>query len=227
MHVNRLLIAFLGTFFLVTSVGTTAYAETLEEPHGSDETGAQADTERQPNADSKKPAREDHFRIGVLGGVGFPRPLAIEGMFKIEKMIGLGIEYSVLPTFTAYGVETTFHALAADASFFPLRGPFFLGVRVGRQHIGGVGTVVVNGLGASGSMTVDTTFVNPRIGFLWTLGPGLTIGMDAGVQIPVSSTVTNSIPVETTASRQATRIADTFGNSVIPTIDVLRLGILL
>jgi hypothetical protein len=74
---------------------------------------------------------------------------------------------------------------------------------------------------------MDTTFVNPRIGLLWTFGPGFSIGMDAGIQFPVSSSTTSSLPAGTTASQRATSIADTFGNSVIPTIDLLRLGILL
>jgi hypothetical protein len=187
---------------------------------------AARDSDEQP-AERRGTDRRDHFRLGALGGLGFPRPLAIEGMVKLEKVVALGVEYSVLPTFSAYGVETTFHALAADARVFPLRGPFFVGLRAGHQHIGGVGTVTVNGLSGAGSVTVDTTFVNPRLGFLWTFEPGLSVGIDAGVQIPVSPTVSSTLPAGSVANQEAMRVASAFGTSVLPTIDLIRLGFLL
>lgn len=175
----------------------------------------------------KERSRADHFRVGVLGGLGFPRPLAIEGMIKIEKTLGLGLEYSALPSLSVSGVDTTFHALAADARFFPFQGPFFVGLRAGRQHLAGSGTVSASGVTAQGSMAVDTTFVNPRIGFLWTFEPGVSVGIDAGAQIPVSSEIRSSLPEGTVASDEALRIARTFGTSVIPTVDLIRLGFLL
>lgn len=194
----------------------------VESPPPSDAAHDSAD-----RTEERELSRQDHFRIGVLGGVGFPRPLAIEGMVKLEKAIGLGLEYSVLPTFTVYGVETTFHALAADVRFFPLQGPFFLGFRAGRQHLGGDGTVSANGYSAAGSLSVDTTFVNPRIGFLWTFEPGISIGIDAGVQVPLSSSVASTLPVGSTASDEAMKVANTFGTRVLPTVDLIRLGFLL
>src|SRR5262249_42708249 len=42
-----------------------------------------------PEEPKKESRRTDHFRIGVLGGVGFPRPLSLEGMVKIENLLGI------------------------------------------------------------------------------------------------------------------------------------------
>lgn len=203
------------------------------EPPDRTTTGASASPRSDATRDVSEPdegresKKSEHFRIGVLGGVGFPRPLAVEGLFKVERAIAIGAEYSVLPTLTVSGVETTFHALAADVRIFPLQGPFFLGLRAGHQHLGGSGTVTVNGHGMAEDVTVDTTFVNPRLGFLWTFEPGFSIGIDAGVQIPVTSNTSTSLPSGTVANQQALSIANAFGSSVIPTIDLLRLGFLI
>jgi len=223
MLASRLFTASVGGLVFASSIQSAAHADTMDP---SSRSTPEADTGQNRDEGSTRKEKE-HLRIGVLGGVGFPRPLAIEGMIKIEKILALGVEYSVLPTIVAYGVDTTFHALAADARIFPVSGPFFFGVRAGRQHLEGSATAIVNGVGMSGSLAMDTTFVNPRFGFLWTLGPGFSVGMDVGVQIPLSTSTAISLPEGTTANRQALRVANTFGNTVIPTIDLLRIGILL
>jgi len=180
--------------------------------------------------DSSKKSSEkpEHFRIGVLGGVGFPRPLAIEGMIKIEKILGLGIEYSAMPSLSIEGVDTSFHAIAATARLFPFKNGFFIGLRAGRQHLGGEGTVTVAPYGTyHESVTVDSTFINPRIGFLWTWDPGITLGIDAGVQVPVGATVSSSLPAGTQANKDVMDVANTLGNTTLPTIDLLKVGFLL
>jgi len=158
--------------------------------------------------------------------------LEIEGLLKLEKTIAIGAEYSVLPTITVSGVQTSFWALAADARVFPFQGPFFFGVRAGRQHLGVDGAATVDHYGTfSESMTVDTTFVNPRLGFLWTWEPGFTIGIDAGVQIPVTSSVSTTIPSQVALQlpvySDVVSVANTLGKTVLPTVDLLRIGFLL
>jgi hypothetical protein len=228
MRVTRIFILSVGACAGASSVHTTLRAETMNESGHTDSTRSSPGRDTEERIETpKERSRTDHFRIGVLGGLGFPRPLAIEGMVKVEKTLGLGLEYSALPSLSVSGVETTFHALAADARFFPFQGPFFIGLRAGRQHLGGTGTLSANGVTAQGSVTVDTTFVNPRIGFLWTFEPGFSVGIDAGVQIPVASNVSTSLPEGAVVSDEAMRIARTFGTSVIPTVDLIRLGFLL
>jgi len=182
-------------------------------------------------SESTPDERTDHVhvaRVGVLGGLGFPRPLAIEGLVGIANTVAVGAEYSFLPNTTINGVDTTFWALAADARIFPFGGGFFIGARAGHQHLDGMTTVTVAPFGsATGALAVDTWFLNPRVGFLWMWHSGLALGIDAGVQLPLASTTTTTLPAGLTIDPRVTRVADTLGRSAIPTIDLLRLGIVL
>ena len=165
------------------------------------------------------------LRIGVIGGVGFPTPLAIEAMIKWGDVIAVGAEYGVLPTLTIDNVQTSLWSLAGDLRVFPFRGGFFVGLRAGHQHVGADTTVSVASYGsASEALSLDSWFVNPRMGFLWTSRAGLTLGMDAGVQIPVSSDTTSSLPLALVPGAQST--ANTLGSSPLPTVDLLRIGML-
>src|SRR5262245_48442890 len=83
MHATRIFTAFVGTFLSAASVGKVLYADTMDETgYRSNSDPARDSTER---AEAEERSRKDHFRIGALGGVGFPRPLAIEGLIKVEK----------------------------------------------------------------------------------------------------------------------------------------------
>jgi hypothetical protein len=194
-----------------------------------------ARAEEAPTTSAAAPAAEHetagrgHFaHLGVLGGVGFPRPLAIEGLVGIADTIALGAEYSFMPNTTISGVDTRFWALAADARFFPFGGAFFLGARAGHQHLAGSTTVTVAPFGAaSGAMAVDTWFLNPRAGFLFMWQSGLALGIDAGIQLPIASSESTTIPAGLTIDPRVTRVTDTLGKSVVPTIDLLQVGIVL
>src|SRR6185312_3742132 len=129
-------------------------------------------------------------------GAGFPRPLSIEGFAKIEKIIGFGVEYSVMPKVTLESTETRFWALSGDVRVFPLQSGFFLGMAVGKQHLDASATVALPAPFGSipESLAGDTWFINPRLGFLTSFGWGGTIGIDAGVQIPLSATFASTLP---------------------------------
>jgi hypothetical protein len=162
---------------------------------------------------------------GAFGGLGFPRPLTVEGMVRIDDVVGLGVEYSVLPTLTISGVETTFWALAGDARVFPFRNAFFIGVAAGHQRLGAHASSAVTGPMA---VTATTWFINPRIGVLVSKGlpgdTGLTLGIDAGVQIPVSASLEDDVRFPHPAVDDARDVARFFGKRVLPTVDLVRLG---
>ncbi len=228
------------SFFVVLFVATSsvvAHAQTVQSSPEVDGAGdAPRERVTQPNPAQDVPANDgstagsrriDHFRAGVLGGVGFPRPLELEGMVKIERFVGLGAEYSVLPTVTISGVETSFWAVAFDARIFPFKNGFYLGLKAGRQHLAADASVTVQRYGTfSGHARVDTTFLNPSLGFLWTWDSGITLGVDAGVQLPVASSSSNSLPRAIQASQEVTSIANSLGDTTLPTIDLLRVGFL-
>jgi hypothetical protein len=189
------------------------------------------DTSEPFDAGEPETSRRERFRIGVLAGTGFPRPLAVGAMVKVDRVIGLGVEYSVLPALTISDVRTSFSALAADMRVFPLRSGFFLGLRAGYQQLGGETTIAVRDLGSFPvSAQVDTVFINPRVGFLWTWEPGITLGFDAGLQIPLGSEVSRDIPAFAQGSapdQELMRIARNLGQATLPTFDLLRVGFLL
>jgi hypothetical protein len=187
-----------------------------------------ARAETKDDGASREGRAHDAVRVGAFGGVGFPRPLSIEAMVLFDELVGVGAEYSVMPSLTVSGVDATFHAWDVDARVFPFRNGFFLGLAAGRQHLGASTSIALpSSLGSiPAEVTADTWFINPRIGFLTTLKWGLTLGIDAGVQIPVSVDITNTIPSELAAREQANGIARTFGDSVLPTIDLFRLGLM-
>src|SRR5215471_1437062 len=106
MKVIRPLLLNLAVALTIFGPCRTAFAS--KSANGADESngsGTTAGPDRDVRRDSaskegkkKESRRTDHFRIGVLGGLGFPRPLSLEGMVKIERIVGLGAEYSVLPS---------------------------------------------------------------------------------------------------------------------------------
>jgi hypothetical protein len=167
-------------------------------------------------------------RVGVFGGVGFPRPVTVEGMIKIGKLVGIGIEYGTLPQTTLSGATIGLSAIAADVRVFPMKNGFFLGVAAGRQQLSATATIALPaGLGSlAEQVSGDSWFVNPRVGFLWTWSWGLTVGLDVGAQIPVTSSLTSTIPASVAAGQTALNLANVFAGDVIPTVGLLRAGLL-
>jgi hypothetical protein len=188
--------------------------------------------DRRP-AEARERVKEDRVRIGPLLGIGFPRPLQIEGLVKIGGLVGLGLEYGFLPNVSISGVEASFKGVAGDFRFFPFKNALFIGARIGRQWLDGSGTLTIAGASYTEAMAAAAWFVNPRIGFLHTFGGGMTIGIDAGIQLPIGATYERSGPAtaaglaqNTDVDRSLRAIASTLGNGVTPTVDLMRIGFL-
>jgi len=157
-------------------------------------------------------------------------------MVKIERLVALGVEYSTLPSATVSDVHFGASAIAGSARVFPLRGPFFLGLRAGRQHVSADAAVSGYGYTVPVTLAVDTIFLNPQVGFLWTWDPGITIGIDAGLQIPLKSDVSSTLVNSTMPSavqqavspvqRTMENVAGAVGQTVLPTIDLVKVGML-
>jgi hypothetical protein len=212
---------------------SVAGAVTLPRPaRGSD--GRPAGKIGDPEVDGGS-SQSKGVRVGALGGVGFPRPLAVEAIVGFERMLAIGAEYSFLPPSTIGGVDLNFHAVSGDARIFPFGGPFFIGFRGGLQSLGGSMTATIASFGTlTETMTVDTWFINPRIGALFMWNSWLAVGFEAGVQIPLSTSTSSTLPSNlpsdpriTTARGTLNGITDTLGSSVIPTLDLLRIGLVL
>jgi len=171
----------------------------------------------------------DHLRIGALAGVGFPRPLSLQALVKIERALGLGFEAGMMPPLTIGPVQGSFWGVAGDLRVFPFQGAFFVGLRAGYQRMKAVATASVPAVGTlSESAVAEAYFVNPRIGFLWTLESGLTLGLDVGVQVPIKKSFQDTLPEPISSEVRSTLVgvANTFGYAVVPTVDLLRIGFL-
>ncbi len=168
-------------------------SEAIQPRSGAEAPQSDASRDAPTDVGERDRTKKEHLRVGVIGGVGFPRPLAVEALVKVERTFAIGAEYSILPTLSISGVQTNFHAISADARVFPFQGPF----------------------------------VNPRIGLLWTFEPGFTVGIDAGIEFPLSSSTSTTLPPGTVANQRVLNVANSYGSSVLPTIDLLRIGFLI
>jgi hypothetical protein len=230
----------LATAFAVVAIGHAAHA--AEKPSSAAQTAA-------VSPDSPSASGRESARLGVLAGIGFPRPLAVEGLVLIGERLLIGAEFGALPPLTVAGgqklgtmppllrgqpasqvsmsaVRADLWSFAGDCRWFPFGGAFFIGLRAGRQHAEASTTITMTHLGSTlETLGYDSWFLNPRIGVLWKPHGGLAFGMEAGLQIPVAPGVTSTLPLALDPVARSTAIQ--LGSSVIPTVDLLRLGIVL
>ncbi len=191
-------------------------------------------SDRPSSSEHEEAEPPEHFRVGALFGLGFPRPLAVEAFSKFERIVGAGIEYSFLPRTTVGNADAGFDAVALDLRLFPFKNSFFVGLRGGRQWLGASARISAGRYGTiTESMQAATWFLNPRLGVLHTFGSGITLGIDAGVQVPIGATYERNGPA--TAMGIASQyevdgvlveVANALGNRTTLTIDLLRVGFL-
>ena len=175
---------------------------------------------------SPREAAPAAIRVGVLGGIGFPQPLSIEGAVVLGGHVLLGAEYAALPDTNFGGVHASLWSLSGDARVFPFGGAFFVGLRAGHQRLMARARFTVESIvSLSEDLTIDSWFLNPRAGFLWRSGVGLAFGVDAGIEIPVTAGVSSTLPLSLLPSAQNT--IDAIANGVVPTVDLLRVGLIL
>lgn len=226
----RQALAFSALFSLLALAGTASAQDTV--PPTNDPAAKGPQTDRPAEAAKKKEDR-DAVRVGPLLGLGFPRPLTVGGLVKVDRILAFGAEYGFMPTVSFSGVEASFKGVAGDLRVFPFRNSFFVGLRGGRQWINGKGTLTVAGVPFEESADAATWFVNPRIGFLKTFDSGFTIGIDAGVQLPISPSYVRSgtatslgLAQNTDVDRTLKDVINIMGNGVTPTVDLLKVGFL-
>ena len=177
-------------------------------------------------ASGETPSPYPPLRAGAIAGMGFPRPFAIEAIAQLWMHLAVGLEYGIMPDVTVQDVRAGTWSLAGDARWLPWRGPLFFGVRAGVQHVEVAGTLPISGWGpVSETLGLDASFVNPRIGLLWVMRSGLVLGMEAGLQIPLSTSTTSTWSLAWVPSLQ--RQIDALERSVLPTVDLFRVGFVL
>ena len=164
-------------------------------------------------------------RFGINGGIGFPRPVGVGAFLQFDKLWSIGADYSLLPTTKISDVNLDFWAAAASARLYPWSGSFYVGLKSGYQHLSASGYITSSGTTALAQGSIDTFFVNPELGWMFTWDSGLALGFGAGIQIPLYSdaSTTSNLPVSTNVLSAVGKI----GNGAIPTVDLLRVGFVL
>lgn len=191
-----------------------------------------------------KPASESIYRRdGLLGpvrlgptfGVGAPDGMRIGGNIRFKGIISAGAGVTMVPETTISAINANVSRDGAEAwlRVHPFRGAFFLGAAGGWQVTRGQATATVGTpIGAQsgeGRGDVRATYIAPHLGFQWMIPPGITIGFDAGVEIPVASREANvdvshngqPVSVDTQDVRSA---LNTIGTAPIPVIHLLEVG---
>jgi hypothetical protein len=152
-----------------------------------------------------------------LLGTGLPDVLNLGGTIKLTPYFGAGINVGLIPSIhlSLYGDATlSYQEYDLYGHIHPFGGSFFLGAAVGYATMRGdfsdtfnaatAGVVVPTG--APSSFTVDshasvrTLVLTPQLGFLHTFGSGFSLGVDAGLQVPLAPSQINYTTTVTPAS---------------------------
>lgn len=168
-------------------------------------------------------------RLGVLFGAGVPQPLGAELFARLGDSFGVGLGYATLPQsfgdaiLSVAGVSNAHlssESADLDLRWFPFHGSFFLGASGGRQTL----TASASQSGQQSRIDATTWFATPRLGYLFVFGSGISLGLDGGVQLPVTtdSVVTPPGGAGSSAARTA---ADLIARTPFPSVH-LRLGYL-
>jgi len=220
-----------------TAVSTTAVSAAPADAASSDK--AASERSPVPYAAERSNGWGWPVHAGAMAGLSVPRPLDAEVYVRAFGFVQAGFSYSDFPSFvadpllSAAGLKNgptvvrldDFSAMEADVRVFPFAGNFFVGTSLGRQSFKSTVTQSTTFGNYQGTVAVSTTFVTPRVGVLWTIGPGIVLGADAGVQLKLSSNPQVSLPsgAPPEMRSQADKVVDIFGNYPLPSVH-LRLG---
>ena len=145
----------------------------------------------------------------TIGIVSLPRPVDLGVFVKLMDFVSLGFSYGDFPNFIANPLLSAFGAKSSttttrlvevssyegEVRIFPFQGPFFFGSSLGHQSLKGAVTEKTTVIGPqTGTADVQTFYLTPRLGWLWSWPSGLLVGVDGGVQITLSKEITTNVP---------------------------------
>jgi hypothetical protein len=167
-----------------------------------------------------------YSQVGPNFGMGFP------------FLTQFGVDYQLNDRFT---FELSNHELGfdiTDASLSMTRqelgvrwhifqGSFFFGLAYGNMNFSATGT----DSGQTVTFDIDAQTLTTKFGWLWGIKDGgLYVGMDFGIQSPMSTStsITNSsgLPTSNQAYQDAEEAADTIAKASLPVVSFLKLGYL-
>ncbi len=180
---------------------------------------AEEKAEATPSGTAKVP----EFRLGALVGGGAPSLVTGELVLQYKSYLAFGLDYGTTPALhlpLAAGAKVDASAFSFSTRVRPFKGDLFLGLGLGSQRFNGSFTDPTGGPNADAF--TSTIFIMPQLGFMHRFQSGLAFGSDIGVELPISSRMTESPlppPVhDATAS---------FMKTPIPVVNLLRVGYVL
>ena len=171
-------------------------------PASADSSPTGPPAQRAPTAAPEKPAPSSRYtsrgllgpvRAGPTVGFGVPDGVRFGVFTKWRGILGGGAAFSLLPQTTVPGVNAQIVRASGEvfARVHPFRGAFFLGVAGGYAQTKGTMTEQTEAFRQTQRVVVNAYarafYVAPQLGFQWMLPLGLTVGCDAGVEIPVAT----------------------------------------
>jgi hypothetical protein len=206
-----------------------------------------------PAEDTKQGRDRSELGIGPVVGTGLPSLVNFGLTAKLGRHFGLGVNVGLMPetTLRLYGEATIeYRQYEAYARVHPFAGAFFLGAAAGYAHASGSFhsaydltflqiSEAPDEFSVRSVANASAVFATPQLGFFQVLGPGFAIGLDTGLQIPVSTSdiefetrVTEDLPpaagetVDTfvsTADDQVRHTLEALARTPIPVVN-LRIG---
>jgi hypothetical protein len=204
-----------------------------------------------PRENTSRSRDRSEFGIGPIIGIGLPSLLNFGLTAKLGHYFGVGINVGLIPetTLSLYGEATIeYREYDAYARVYPFAGAFFVGVAAGYAKANGsffstydLTPFQIPGAPDEFSVTsvanASAVFVTPQLGFFQVLGPGFSLGLDTGIQIPVATSniefttrVPENLPMEvvidtfvSSTDEQVRQTLEALARTPIPVVN-LRIG---
>jgi len=123
-----------------------------------------------------------------VSALGLPSPFRAGLEAKWDNTWGLGFDVGGLPVTGMMDSKVKLTSYVATARYYPWRGPFYVGLGAGKQNFVGERTEDFSGSPVTVTLTMDSLIVVPQVGWRWVWETGFYLGVEAGVQVSLSTT---------------------------------------
>lgn len=179
------------------------------------------------------------LRLGPTVGAGAPDGIRLGVLAKWRGIVSAGGAFSLVPEMRLPSVDARMARVSGEgfARVHPFRGAFFLGVAGGYAQT--KATMSEQMTVAGQVQHVDTrahassVYVAPHLGFQWMLPMGLTMGFDAGLEIPVAGKAprleasSNGVTVPVNDDGSIASTTRFVASMPVPVVHLLEIGYLL
>lgn len=132
-------------------------------------------------------------RIGPVVSVGALDGGRIDLAFRYAGIVSAGAGISTLPSVPVPGANATLVRVGGDGwvRWHPWRGAFFVGAGAGYTQMKGTLTMPLHAFRTASTAHADAYagdfYLAPQVGMQWMLPHGITLGFDAGAEVPVAT----------------------------------------